>query len=193
MPFQPGKPRLSIAAASALAAAGLVLTVASCGGHLTPLGPDPAATLPPPRHLGSPIVLQAMLVQPPSPAGGCSAGYAVVSGPGLNSGCFRKTGTPVTITSAAVTPYQPRNPPGAPAPQPGTSGLMITLPAADAAALKAVTTTAYDARGVLNISVAGKTWMNPLQAAPFAGRQLPIMLPSQNLALQLQRILIPPG
>ena len=70
---------------------------------------------------------------------------------------------------------------------------MITLPAADAAALKAVTTTAYDARGVLNISVAGKTWMNPLQAAPFAGRQLPIMLPSQNLALQLQRILVPPG
>lgn len=43
MPFQP-PPRLSTAAGSVLAA-GIMLTVASCS-HLTPLGPDPDATMP---------------------------------------------------------------------------------------------------------------------------------------------------
>ena len=59
MPFQPGKPRSSSVLASVLAAAGIVLTVASCS-HVTPLGPTP----PPPRHLGSPIVLRAVLSGP---------------------------------------------------------------------------------------------------------------------------------
>jgi hypothetical protein len=43
MPFRP-PPRLPAAAACVLAA-GLMLTAASCS-HLTPLGPDAAATLP---------------------------------------------------------------------------------------------------------------------------------------------------
>ena len=45
----------------------------SCS-HLTPLGPDPAATMPQPHHLRSPFVLQDMRIQPPAPAGGCPAG-----------------------------------------------------------------------------------------------------------------------
>ena len=72
MPFQP--PRPSTVLASALAAAGIVLTVASCS-RLTPLGPDAPAPLPPPRHLGSPIILQVMRTQPPPPAGRCPAGW----------------------------------------------------------------------------------------------------------------------
>ena len=56
MQFQPGKPRSSSVLAAALAAAGIVLTVASCAGHLTPLGPNAA---PQPRHLGSPTVRSA--------------------------------------------------------------------------------------------------------------------------------------
>jgi hypothetical protein len=48
MPFQPS-PRLSSVLASVLAA-GVMLTVAGCS-HLTPLGPDPAATMPQPHHL----------------------------------------------------------------------------------------------------------------------------------------------
>jgi hypothetical protein len=52
MPFQP-PPHPSSVLASTLAAIAIALTVASCS-HLTPLGPDPAATMPPARHLGSP-------------------------------------------------------------------------------------------------------------------------------------------
>ena len=66
MPFRP-PPRLPAAAGSVLAA-GLVLTVASCS-HLTPLGPDPAATMPQPHHLRSPLVLQDVGTQGPRPVG----------------------------------------------------------------------------------------------------------------------------
>jgi hypothetical protein len=79
MPFQP-PPRTSSVLASVLAAAGLVLAVASCS-HLAPIGPDAAATMPPPRHLGSPIVLEAMRSQPPRPAGGCPAGSVAFPAP----------------------------------------------------------------------------------------------------------------
>ena len=58
--------------ASALAAAGLVLAVAGCS-HITPLGPDPVS-LPPARHLGSPIIVQVIRSQPPTAMGRCPAG-----------------------------------------------------------------------------------------------------------------------
>ena len=50
------RPRPASVLASMLAA-GLMLTVAGCS-HLTPLGPDAAATAPQPSHLRSPIVLR---------------------------------------------------------------------------------------------------------------------------------------
>ena len=112
MPFQP-PPRLSSVLASVLAA-GVMLTVASCS-HLTPLGPDPAATMPQPHHLRSPFILQDMRIQPPAPAGGCPAGWVALPGGGSPSTCYRTTGTPVTITSAAVSPvssFRPPPPPG---------------------------------------------------------------------------------
>jgi hypothetical protein len=197
MPFQV-PPRLLSALASALAA-GLMLTIASCG-HLAPLGPDPAATMPQPHQLRSPFVLQAMLVRQPTPAGACPAGYVTL--PGANPGtCYRKTGTPVTFTSAAASPVspqpanapvspQPANTPVAVVPGPTVYAFTITLPAADVPALTAVTTTAADAKGAMTISIAGKTWALPIVEQPFTSQQLPIPLPSRSQALQLQRLLV---
>jgi hypothetical protein len=100
MLFQPS-PRPASVLAGALAT-GLMLTVASCS-HLTPLGPT--ADIPQPHHLRSPIVLQAMRVQNPTPADGCPAHFTMLSAPGTYPGvCTRPVGTPVTITSAAVSP-----------------------------------------------------------------------------------------
>jgi hypothetical protein len=73
MRFQPSPRRLSVLA-GALTTAGIALAVGGCG-NVTPLGPDPAsASLPPPRHLGSPIIVQVMRTQPPAPSGRCPAG-----------------------------------------------------------------------------------------------------------------------
>jgi hypothetical protein len=184
-------------AASVLAgllAAGLVLTVAGCG-HLLPLGPDAAATAPPPSHLRSPLVLRAMSVQPPTPAGGCPARFTMISVPGNPGECVRPLDTPVTITSAsvsAVSSFQPRTPSGQ-AQGPPAYQIMITLPAADVTAATAVVTTAYDSRGGVDFSVAGRTWALPMVFRPFRSQQLSIALTSKNQALQLHRLLVSPG
>jgi hypothetical protein len=79
MPFQRPPRPLSVLA-SALAAAGLALAVAGCS-HITPLGPDPApVNLPPARDLGSPIIVQVMRSQPPTPTGRCPAGSIALFG-----------------------------------------------------------------------------------------------------------------
>jgi hypothetical protein len=187
MPFQL-LPRPRHILASVLAA-GLMLTVASCS-HLTPLGPD---ARPQPHQLRSPIVLQAMSVQNPTPAGGCPAGSTRLSAPVSGSGCYRPLGAPATFTSAAVTPdpaVGPASPSDAP---PSLYGLLIALPAADRAELTAVTTQAYDSRGAVDISVAGKTWALPVAQAPLRYGQFTVLLPSKSEALQLQRILTSSG
>jgi hypothetical protein len=182
MPFPP---RPSSVLASMLAAAGLMLTGASCS-HVTPIGPDPTATtVPPSRHLGSPIILQVMRSQPATAAGKCPAGYVALSAPGSGT-CYRKLGTPVTITSAAVSSVSSHG-------QPALYGFIVAVPAADVAAVTAVIKQAYDSRGALAVNVAGKTWSAPEVLAPFPGRQFQIALPSRSQALQLYRILVPPG
>lgn len=185
-------------------AAGLMLTAASCS-HLTPLGPDPAATIPPPHHLRSPLVLQEMRTQQSAPVGGnCQAGYVTLAGGG-STGCYRTTGTKVTITSAAVSPVSPFRPP-----PPGQQAVpvqyvfWITLPAADAPALTALTAviagppnqghpTASAATSALTISVAGRTWVLVGFATRFAGRQFEAALSSRNQAIQIQRMLAAPA
>ena len=187
------RPRPASVLASMLAA-GLVLTVAGCG-HLTPLGPDAAATAPPPSHLRSPLILQAMRVQPPAPAGGCPARFTRISVPGNPGECVRPLDTPVTITSAAVSAvssFQPRTASGQ-ASGPPAYQIMITLPAADVAAATAVVTTAYDSRGGVDFSVAGRSWGLPMVFKPFRSRQLSVALPSKNQALQLHRLLVSSG
>jgi hypothetical protein len=176
-----------------LLAAGLMLTVAGCG--VTPLGPDAAATAPPPSHLRSPIVLRAMSVQLPTPAGGCPAGFTMISVPGNPGACVRPLDAPVTITSAAVSSvssFQPRTPSGQAAGPPAYQ-IMITLPAADVAAATAVVTTAYDSRGGVDFSVAGRSWSLPMVLRPFRSQQLSVALPSKNQALQLYHLLVPSG
>jgi len=174
-----------------LAAAGIALAVTSCS-DVTPLGPDPAATMPQPHHLRSPFALEPLRARAATPAGGCPAGYLKLPGDNVSQ-CYRKFGTPVTFTSAAVSPVSrlpgPTPPPGQQA-GPAQYGFTITLPAGAVPALTAVTTTAYQARGSLAISVAGQTWVLPMVAGPFAGQQFQIPLP-RSQALQLHRLLVP--
>lgn len=219
--------------ASVLAAAGLVLTVASCTGHITPLGPDAAATLPPPRHLGSPITVQVIGVQPPTATGRCPAGWVAVSLPagggprpvlrqkrvggprpvprqehGVVKGaspspappapptpitCYRPAGTPVTITSAAVSSVLTCRPPPGQAKGPDLYGFIVAVPGADVAAVTAVIRQAYDSGDAVGISVAGKLWQAPQVRRPFPGQQFQITLLSRNQALQLYRMLVPSG
>jgi hypothetical protein len=176
-------------AGAGIAVAALALTCAGCS-HILPLGPAPPA----PRHLASAVTLQLVLSQPPSPAGGCPAGYTTLSAPFTDypevpDACYHDLGQPVTVTSAAVTmAYQP-----AAGQQPALYGLNLTLSADQAAALTAITTKAFDTRNQMAVSIAGKTWGVFMTAEPFTNGQFGILVQSENQALQLQRILIPPG
>jgi hypothetical protein len=177
-----------------LAGAGIVLAVASCS-HLAPIGPDTSATMPPTRHLGSPIILQVMRTQPATAAGKCPAGYVALSAPGSAGTCYHNIGTPVTITSAAISPVfmnRPTPPPGQAA-GPAQCGFSITMPAADVAVVTALVKQAYDARGAVALSVGGKTWEAPQVDQPFPGQRLEISLPSKNQALRVYRMLVPPS
>ena len=207
MPVQ-RPPRPLPVLASALAAVGIMLTVASCS-HIAPLGPGQAATMPQPHHLRSPLILQDMrtqgLVPPP---GGCPGGWVTLSGgPGQPSQCYRKAGTPVTITAAAVSPvfsFRPPTPPGQQQAPPVQYGFSITVPAADVPALAAVFPAAPGSPGpptasavtsatpMPAISVSGRTWILLGYSTP-EGREFEITLPSRNQARQLQRMLVPSG
>jgi hypothetical protein len=228
MPFQP--PRSLSVLASALAAAGLVLAMAGCS-HITPLGPNPApVNLPPARELGSPIIMQIMRNQPPTPTGRCPAGAVALFGsdpnvpraavtvvgspvtvpsqliqgstatptpapppttppaPSAGVACYRPVGTPVTITSAAVSSVTTdRN-------QPGSAWyvFVVAFPTADVAALTALIQQAYDSGDALGMSVAGKLWQAPQPRHKFpALRAEQINLLSRTQAFQLYRLLVP--
>lgn len=172
-------------ASAGIALAAVALAVAGCSQAL-PLGQAPAAQ----HHLNSAIVLQVVISQPLSAAGSCPAGYARLPPaaeqfPGGGQ-CYRRLGKPLTITSAAVTYLQQP----AANQQPASYGLGITVPAADRAALLAITTKAYHSREQIATIVAGKTWGVANVEGPFTGR---FEIPAQNAnqALQLQRTLIP--
>ena len=173
-------------AGAAIALAAVALACAGCS-HVLPLRPEPAA----PRQLASGIVLQRVLGQPPSAAGNCPAGYAKLAAPAVNfpnvtGTCYRKAGQPVTFTSAAVTnAYQP-----AANQQPAMYGLAITLPAAEATELTAITTTSFHSGDPIAISVAGKTWAVPFTGQPLTQGQFEIPVQSKNEVLQLQRALL---
>jgi len=222
MPFQ--LPRALFVLASALTAAGVVLAVAGCS-QVTPLGPDPApVSLPPARDLGSPIVMQIMRSQPPTPAGQCPAGSIALFGsepgvpraaaapvlaqpvqggtatraaasatppaPGAGVACYRPAGTPVTITSAALSSVTTnRNQPG-----PAWYEFVVAFPAADVPALTALIRQAYNAGDAVGMSVAGKLWQAPQTRRRFnALRAEQVNLLSRNQALQLYRLLVPSG
>lgn len=202
---------------SVLATAGLILAVAGCSGHIIPLNANPEPpSMPPPRHLGSPIVVQVMRSQAPTATGACPDGWVAVvlpAGGGPRPGpvvavpvgasappapppptaastCYRPVGAPITITSAAVSAvYTSRPPQGQQGPD--IYGFTVAVPAADVAAVTADITQAYNSGDALGISVAGKLWQAPQVQQPFLGQQLQISLLSKNQALQLYRQLVP--
>jgi hypothetical protein len=191
MPFPP-RPRLSSVLTSVLAA-GIMLTVASCS-HDTPAPTAPTAHAAGAARSGALFVLKAVRTQPATGAGGCpDRSVALSGGPGQ---CYRQLGTPVTITSATVGPvitdalhFR------------GLDGFWIVLPAADVAALLAITTTAADAQANLAISVAGRGWLLPIPGRPFTNGQVEIFLPKKGNSLTsrnnqvrtLHSLLVPPS
>lgn len=218
MPCQPPPRPLSILA-SGLAAC-IVLAVAGCS-NITPLGRDPApVSLPPARDLGSPINMQIMRSQPPTPTGRCPAGSIALFGsepnvlraavassrpvqagtgsaaaatptaPPAGVACYRPVGTPVTIASAAVSSVTTNRN------QPGPAWyvFVVAFPTADVAALTALIRQAYDSGDAVGMSVAGKLWQAPQPRRRFiALRAEQINLLSRNQALQLYRLLVPSG
>jgi hypothetical protein len=129
MPFQP-LPRALSVLASALTAVGAVLAVAGCS-HIAPLGPDAApASLPPARQLESPIILQVMRSQPPTPAGRCPAGTVDLFGlalvPRASPAQVQRAGQPSRATPGA-TPAAPSSvPTGVACYRPAGSPVTIT-------------------------------------------------------------------
>ncbi len=110
--------------------------------------------------------------------------------PGTGIACYRPVGTPVTITSAAVSsvttyPHQPG---------PASYGFVVAFPTADVAALTAEIRQAYTSRDALGMSVAGKLWQAPQTRSKVnALRAEQINLLSRTQALQLYRLLVPSG
>ncbi len=108
--------------------------------------------------------------------------------PGAGVACYRPVGTPVTITSAAISsvttfPHQPG---------PAFYGFVVAFPVADVAALTAVIRQAYDSGDAVGMSVAGKLWQAPQVRRRFiALRAEQINLLSRTQAFQLYRLLAP--
>ena len=108
--------------------------------------------------------------------------------PSAGVACYRPAGTPVTITSAAVSPVTTnRNQPG-----PAWYEFVVAFPAADVPALTADMHRAYDAGDAIGMSVAGQLWQAPQLRRKFiALRAEQINLLSRNQAFQLYHLLVP--
>jgi hypothetical protein len=175
-----------------------VLTVAGCG-RVLPLG---LSAIPVPSHLAAAIVLQPGVPAPATRSVAAQGAPSAVSCPDDYSalpagndlpggaGCFRKLGPPVTFTSAAATVYhQPAGPHG----QPAEYVLRVTLPAAGATALTAITTEVAGTKDALAIMIAGQAWAVVATLNPLTNGEFGIPMQSLSQALQLQRILLQPA
>jgi hypothetical protein len=172
------------------------------------------------HDLGSPITMQVMRSQPPTPAGQCPAGSVALFGsepdvpramsvavpvqgstatpsppatpppPGAGVACYVPVGTSVTVTSAAVSAVTSY-------PQqtgPAVYGFVVAFPATDIGELTAVINQAYDSGDALGMSVGGKLWQAPQpRRSANALRAEQINLFSRQQALQLYRLLVPSG
>jgi hypothetical protein len=117
-----------------------------------------------------------------------AAASATPPPPGAGVACYRPIGTPVTITSAALSSVTAnRNQPG-----PAWYEFVVAFPAADVPALTALIRQAYNAGDAVGMSVDGKLWQAPQTRRRFnALRAEQVNLLSRNQALQLYRLLVP--
>ena len=146
-------------------------------GSVTLFGSEPDV----PRFAGSVAVPVQGSTATPAPT-------ATPPAPGVGVACYLPVGTPVTVTSAAVsavTSYPQQTGPAA-------YGFVVAFPAVEVAALTAVLTQAYDSGDALGMSVAGKLWQAPqTRRRALALRAEQINLLSRAQALQLHRLLAP--
>jgi len=146
-------------------------------GSITLFGSEPDV----PRFAGSVAVPVQQSTATPAPP-------ATPPAPGAGVACYLPVGTPVTVTSAAlsaVTSYPQQTGPAA-------YGFVVAFPAAEVAALTAVLTQAYDLGDALGLSVAGQLWQAPqTRRKAIALRAEQINLLSREQALQLHRLLAP--
>jgi hypothetical protein len=141
------------------------------------------------QPVAAPVPVDAQLIQA-SPATETPTRAATPATPPPGVACYRPVGSPVTITSAAVSSVATdRN-------HPGTAwyGFVVAFPAADVAALTALIRRANDSGDAVGMSVAGKLWQAPQPRRTFiALRAEQINLLSRTQAIQLYRLLIPAG
>jgi len=177
----------SAAAGAAIAVS--VLAAPGCTGD-HPMSPVSAGSTPQIRPLRSAIVLEPVVSQlrippPPGKAGRftCRPGFAVLPGPGANPAlCYKQTGKPVTITSAAVFAVEDLPP---------RWGLAITLPPGDRSALAAFSRRAVGHQ--IAIIVAGKAWAVPYVQTPLTHGTFEIPGLTRTQANLLQRSLVHTG
>jgi hypothetical protein len=166
----------------------------------TPTGQCPAGSVPL-FGLEPNVPRMAVASQTPAPLGTGTTAIPTISAspttltaaptpttPPVGVACYLPVGSPVTITSAAVssvTIYQ--NQPG-----PATYGFVVAFPTADIAALTATIRQAYASGDALGMSVAGKLWQAPQpKSNSTALRAEQINLLSRTQASQLYRLLVP--
>jgi hypothetical protein len=104
--------------------------------------------------------------------------------------CFRPVGTPVTITSAAVSSVTTNRIQSGPA----WYEFAVAFPTGDVAALTALIRQAYEAGDAVGMSVAGKLWQAPQPRSKVAAlRAEEINLLSRSQAYELYRLLVSSG
>jgi hypothetical protein len=155
------------------------------GGSISLFGLDPNV---PRAVVAPPMPAQPVQGSPATPAP--TPTPATPPAPSAGVACYRPVGTPVTVTSAAVSSVTTKqNQPG-----PAWYVFVVAFPAADVPALTALVRQAYDSGDALGMSVAGKLWQAPQLRSKFnALRAEQINLLSRNQALQLYRLLVPSG
>jgi hypothetical protein len=129
----------------------------------------------------------------PAPGTSTAAPAPASQGLVLDLPCYHPVGTPVRITSAAVSSVSAY--PVAPGPHQGPApyGFTVGVPGADVAAVTALIRQAYDSHAALGISVAGRLWEAPQVSGLFSGQQLKIAVFTRTQAVRLYRLLIPSG
>jgi len=108
--------------------------------------------------------------------------------------CYLPAGSPVTVSSAAVSSVATYPPPSSQPDGPATYGFVVAFPAADVPPLTALIRQAYAGGDALGVSVDGLLWQAPQPQTRFVAlRAEQIRLLSRDQAVQLHRLLVASG